>query len=142
MPHAPITEDRSAAEAIFDALAQGGVRHVLGLSGGLTGRLWRVLYKHPVIRAVQVREESVGTVMAEAFGRSTGQPIVVMGQGEWIAGDAGPGFMEAFLGASPMILLTEMTDGGPFSTTRRTRPARVTMAPGTFGVLFPGPPNG
>ena len=115
MPHAPITEDRSAAEAIFDALAQGGVRHVLGLSGGLTGRLWRVLYQHPVIRAVQVREESVGTVMAEAFGRSTGQPIVVMGQGEWIVGDAGPGFMEAFLGASPMILLTEMTDGGPFS---------------------------
>src|SRR5688572_24799603 len=110
MAHAPITQERSVPEAIFDALAEGGVRYVLGLSGGLTGRLWRALYKHPVIRAVVVREESVGTVMAEAYGRMTGQPIVVMGQGEWIAGNAGPGYMEAFLGASPMILLTEMTD--------------------------------
>lgn len=108
-------EERSAPEAIFDVLAEGGIRHVLGLSGGLTGRLWRALYQHPTIRAVQVREESVGTVMAEAHGRITGQPLVVLGQGQWIVGDAGPGYLEALLGASPMIILTEMTDGGSLS---------------------------
>ena len=115
MAHLPIAEERTAPEAILDALEQGGVRYVLGLSGGLTGRLWRALYQHPTIRAVQVREESVGTVMAEAYGRSTGQPIVVMGQGQWITGNAGQGYLEALLGASPMVLLTEMTDGGTFS---------------------------
>ena len=44
------TDHRGTAalpEAIFDALAQGRSQDVLGLSGGLTGRLWRVLYKHP-----------------------------------------------------------------------------------------------
>ncbi|MBW8825791.1 MAG: thiamine pyrophosphate-binding protein [Acidobacteria bacterium] len=115
MVHARITRQRSVPEAIFDALAEGGVRYVLGLSGGLTGRLWKALYEHPTIQAIQVREESVGTKMAEAYGRSTGQPIVVMGQGEWITGNAGAGYLEALLGASPMILLTEMTDGDTLS---------------------------
>jgi acetolactate synthase-1/2/3 large subunit len=111
----PIARERSTPEAIFDVLEEAGVRYVLGLSGGLTGKLWKALYRHPTIRAIQVREESVGTVMAEAYGRLTGQPLVVMGQGEWIVGDAGPGYLEALLGASPMIILTEMTDGGALS---------------------------
>ena len=38
-----------------------------------------------------------------------------MGQGEWIAGNAGQGFLEALLGSSPLLILTEMSDGGPLS---------------------------
>ena len=64
---------------------------------------------------VQVREESIGSTMAEAYGRYRGQPIVVMGQGEWIAGNAGQGFMEAHLGCAPMLILTDLTDGGVLS---------------------------
>ena len=53
--------------------------------------------------------------MAEAYGRLTGRPLVVMGQGEWIAGNAGQGFLEALLGSSPIVILTEMSDGGALS---------------------------
>ena len=38
-----------------------------------------------------------------------------MGQGEWIAGNAGQGFLEAMLGSSPIVILTEMSDGGALS---------------------------
>ncbi len=115
MKFQPIAEERPVAEAIITALAEGGVRYVLGMPGGLTGPLWRALHGHPIIRAIQVREESIGSLMAEAYGRFTGQPAVVMGQGEWIAGNAGQGYMEAVLGSSPVIILTEMSDGGSLS---------------------------
>lgn len=115
MRFAPIVDERSAADAVIDALVAGGVRFVLGMPGGLTGPLWSALYEHPVIRAIQVREESIGASMAEALGRATGQPAVVMGQGEWIAGNAGQGFLEALLGCSPVLVLTEMSDGGSLS---------------------------
>jgi acetolactate synthase-1/2/3 large subunit len=115
MKYSPITEEREAAQAVITALAEGGVKYVLGMPGGLTGPLWRALHQHPVVRALQVREESIGALMAEAYGRFTGEPAVVMGQGEWIAGNAGQGYMEALLGASPLIVLTEMSDGASLS---------------------------
>ena len=88
-------------DAIVAALAEAGVEYVLGMPGGYTGTLFSSLHDHPTIRVVQVREESIGSAMAEAYGRTTGQPVVVMGQGEWIAGNAGQGFLEALLGSSP-----------------------------------------
>ncbi len=115
MKFQPIAEERPVSEAIITALAEGGVRYVLGMPGGLTGPLWRSLHNHPIIRAIQVREESIGALMAEAYGRFTGEPAVVMGQGEWIAGNAGQGYMEALLGSSPLLILTEMSDGGALS---------------------------
>ena len=115
MKYLPITEERYASDAVITALAEGGVRYVLGMPGGLTGPLWRAMYRHPVIRAIQVREESIGALMAEAYGRFTGQPAVVMGQGEWIAGNAGQGYLEALLGSSPLVILTEMSDGASLS---------------------------
>jgi acetolactate synthase-1/2/3 large subunit len=102
-------------EAIVQALADGGVEYVFGMPGGYTGGIFEALFEHPTIKVVQVREESIGSTMAEAYGRLTGKPVVVMGQGEWIAGNAGQGFLEALLGASPMLILTEMSDNGPLS---------------------------
>ena len=61
MKYQPITEERSVSpNAIIDALAEGGVRYVLGMPGGLTGPPRRALYQHPVTGAIQVREESIG----------------------------------------------------------------------------------
>ena len=59
------------------ALAEGGVRYVLGMPGGLTGSVWKALHEHPTIRPIQVREESIGALMADAYGRMTGEPVVV-----------------------------------------------------------------
>lgn len=115
MTQTPLDHELPVADAIVAALAEGGVRYVLGMPGGLTGSLWKALHEHPTIRAIQVREESIGSTMAEAYGRMTGDPVVVMGQGEWIVGNAGQGYMEALLGSSPMVVLTEMSDGGALS---------------------------
>jgi acetolactate synthase-1/2/3 large subunit len=111
----PLQTELQVGEAIVWALAEAGVGHVLTLPGGYTGPILEALHDHPSIRVLQVREESIGTTMAEAYGRLTGRPIVVLGQGQWIAGNAGQGLLEALLGASPIVVLTEMTDGGPFS---------------------------
>ena len=110
-----LSEDVHVTEAIVNVLAEAGVAYVLGMPGGYTGPLFTALHEHPSIRVVQVREEAIGSTMAEAYGRMTGQPLVVMGQGEWIAGNAGQGFMEALLGSSPMLILTEMSDNGSLS---------------------------
>jgi acetolactate synthase-1/2/3 large subunit len=107
--------DRRVADAIVTVLAEAGVDAVLGMPGGYTGGLFSALHGHPTIRTVQVREESIGSAMAEAYGRLTGRPLVVMGQGEWIAGNAGQGFLEALMGSSPVVILTEMSDGGALS---------------------------
>jgi acetolactate synthase I/II/III large subunit len=111
----PVRDERRVADAIVAALAEAGVEYVLGMPGGYTGGIFSSLHDHPSIRTIQVREESIGSAMAEAYGRLTGRPLVVMGQGEWIAGNAGQGFMEALLGSSPVVILTDMTDGGPLS---------------------------
>ena len=113
--HRPITEERRTTDAIVDALAQGGVRHVFGMPGGHTMGLFVALHDHPTIRVVLVREESIGSMAAEAYGRLSGEPVVVMGQGEWILGNAGQGLIEALLGSSPVVVLTEMTEGATLS---------------------------
>ncbi|MCU1502478.1 MAG: hypothetical protein JWM12_1832 [Ilumatobacteraceae bacterium] len=115
MTTSSLQEERRVADAIVDVLAEAGVEFVLGMPGGYTGSIFSALHEHPTIRTIQVREESIGSTMAEAYGRLTGRPLVVMGQGEWIAGNAGQGFLEALLGCSPIVILTEMSDGGALS---------------------------
>src|SRR3954452_15396132 len=110
-----IEGERRVADAIVQVLDEAGVEFVLGMPGGYTGPLFSSLHEHPRIRTIQVREESIGSTMAEAYGRLRGRPLVVMGQGEWIAGNAGQGFLEALLGSSPLVILTEMSDGGALS---------------------------
>lgn len=110
-----LNSETAVADAIVAALADAGVEHVLGIPGGITGPIWRALHEHPTIRVVLVREESLGSYMAESMGRLSGRPAVIMGQGEWIIGNAGQGYMESLMGSSPMIILTEMSDGGALS---------------------------
>jgi acetolactate synthase-1/2/3 large subunit len=61
-----------------------------------------------------VRHEQVGSIMAEMYGRLTGRPGVVMGQGIFLACNALFGTLEAVKGASPMLLLADFTDMAPF----------------------------
>lgn len=104
-----------APEAIVDVLVDAGVRYVFGLSGGHTGRIFAALEKRQdVIRTLLVREESLGSVMAETVGRMTGVPGVVLGQGPWILGNGLLGTIEAKLSSSPMLLLTDFSDTPPF----------------------------
>ncbi len=66
------------------------------------------------IQTILVRHEQVGSIMAEMYGRLTGKPGVVMGQGIFLACNALFGTLEAVKGASPMLLLGDFTDMAPF----------------------------
>lgn len=106
----------TGAQAVAHVIASMDNPTVYGIPGGYTVQIFDAL--HFVRDRVQthlVREESLATVMAEAQGRLTGKPAVVIGQGAWVLGNAGIGIMEAHLGCSPMVILIDSTDGGTFS---------------------------
>ncbi len=113
----PLSEvDVAVPEAVVRVLVELGVDTVFGMPGGLMMRLYDALHDHTdQIRPVLVRQESIGTIMADVYGRLTGRPGVATGQGAWLLGSASTGTLEAFLSGSPMLLLTEMTDGAPYS---------------------------
>src|SRR5205085_6427533 len=106
----------SGAEGICRVLEEAGVDLVLGIPGGDIMALFDALYDHRAkIRTLLVRDESQAAIMAEAYGRWTGRPAAVIGQGAWILAKAGMGTLEAFTGASPMLLLTDLSDRTPFA---------------------------
>ncbi len=103
-------------EAIARVLEQAGVEFVFGMPGGRTGVIFTALHGHQShIRCVLVREEGLGAVMADAYGRLTGRPAVVMGQAAFMLTNAGMGIVEAYLAGSPMLILSDLSDGAPFS---------------------------
>jgi acetolactate synthase-1/2/3 large subunit len=105
-----------ARENICDVLIEGGIDHVFGIPGGGTIPIWNALYdRQDKIRAVLARHEQAASCMADLYGRVTGKPAVLMGQGAFVASSGGFGILEAYLSGSPMIVLTDTSDGETFS---------------------------
>jgi acetolactate synthase I/II/III large subunit len=117
MPAKPLLDsDVPVVEAIIRALEDAGVDTVFGMSGGNTGRIFSQLAFHTdSIRTVLVRNEAHATSAAEAYTRATGKVAVAMGQGSWLLGQGIVGTLEALFGATPMILLGDLSDGAPYS---------------------------
>jgi acetolactate synthase-1/2/3 large subunit len=110
------TSPMTGAYAVASVLARMDDPVVFGIPGGYTMQIFDGIHAHgDTIRTFLVREESLATIMAEAHGRMTGRPAVVIGQGAWVLGNAGIGIMEALLGCSPMVILIDATDHGSFS---------------------------
>src|SRR5262245_18012323 len=112
-------ESRRSAEmpvphALVRVLEEAQIEFVFGMPGGDTGRIFDALHDSTKIRTVLVRHEQVGSIMAEMYGRLTGKPGVVMGQGIFLACNALLGPLEALKGGSPMLLLGDFTDMAPF----------------------------
>jgi len=109
-------EDVSVCEGIVRVLEEVGIDMVFCISGGHMGNLVDALYDHQsTIRTILVRHESLASVMAEVYGRLTGKPGVAIGQGAFMVANALLGTLEAHLGSSPMLLLTDLSDQAPFS---------------------------
>jgi acetolactate synthase-1/2/3 large subunit len=109
-------KDVSVAEAIVQVLEETGIDMVFGIIGGNMGHIYNALYDHQsTIRAVLVRHESLASVMAEVYGRLTGKPGVAIGQGGFMLANGLLGTIEAHLGSSPMLILSELSDQAPFS---------------------------
>ena len=109
-----IPEEIDVPHAIVRVLEEAGIQFVFGMPGGDTGRIFDALHDSKTIQTVLVRHEQVGSIMAEMYGRLTGKPGVVMGQGIFLACNALFGTLEAVKGASPMLLLGDFTDMAPF----------------------------
>lgn len=110
------TPNSTGAQGVAHVVASLQDPVLFGLPGGHTVEIFDALRDlGGDVQAVLVREESLGTVMAEAYGRFTDRPAVVMAQGAWILGAGGIGIMEAHLGASPMVILLDATEGGSYS---------------------------
>ena len=102
-----------AHELIVKALEEGGVDHVFGIPGGGTGEIYGSLYGlEGRIRTILTRHEQTAAIMADAYGRATGKPAAIRGQGVFMGSNAAFGIMEAFTSSSPMIVLTDTSDGG------------------------------
>ena len=102
----------TASELIVQTLEEAGVEYVFGIPGGGTGQIFQLLHgKEDRIKTILVRHEQTAGIMADAYGRATGKPAVVMGQGLFIGSNASFGIMEAMLSSSPMLVLTDTSDG-------------------------------
>jgi acetolactate synthase-1/2/3 large subunit len=109
-----IPDEIDVPHAVVRVLEEAGIQFVFGMPGGDTGRIFDALYDSKEVRTILVRHEQVGAIMAEMYGRLTGKPGVVMGQGVFLACNALFGALEAVKGASPMLLLGDFTDMAPF----------------------------
>ena len=103
----------TANELIVQSLEEAGVEYVFGIPGGGTGQIYNLLYdKSDRIKTILVRHEQAAAIMADAYGRATGKPAAIMGQGLFMGSNASFGIMEAMLSSSPMLVLTDTSDGG------------------------------
>lgn len=109
------SEITSVPEALALTFEAGGVELALGICSGLTTPFFEALYAKTNIRTIQVRQEILGALAGNAYGRLTAKPIVLSGEGEFILGTGTQGIIESLLGSTPMVILTEMFDGGKMS---------------------------
>lgn len=104
----------TTAERIVEVLAANGVDRVFGYPGGRVIEVFEALAESD-IEVIRPRDERQAAVMAECYGRTTGRPGVVMGQGPWIGSLGAMGLMEARLGSSPVVAITEASERGEFA---------------------------
>ena len=120
----------SASEMIVQTLEEAGIEYVFGIPGGGTGQIFQILEsKQDRIKTILVRHEQVAAIMADAYGRASGKPAAIMGQGLFIGSNATFGIMEAMLSSSPMLVITDTSDGGAAQ-----RPANQSGA-GEYGSI-------
>ncbi|MFC4437234.1 MULTISPECIES: thiamine pyrophosphate-binding protein [Natrialbaceae] len=113
----------TTAAALVDTLEELGVEYVFGYPGGRVIELLEHLPESEV-DLVRPRDEREASVMAEMHGRLTGTPGVLAGQGPWIGSLGMIGQMEARLSSSPMVVLTEASERGEYSTLAPYQQAR------------------
>ena len=113
----------STAATIVATLEELDVEYVFGYPGGRVIELLEFLPDSD-IQVVRPRDEREASVMAEMHGRLTGTPGVLTGQGPWVGSLGMMGQMEGRLASSPMVVLTEASERGEYSTLAPYQQAR------------------
>ena len=114
-PHLLSETIMQTASKLVSELESLDVEYVFGYPGGRVIELFEALTDSS-IDVVRPRDEREASVMAEIHGRYHGTPGILMGQGPWIGSLGAVGQMEARLGSSPMVTLTEASERGEYST--------------------------
>jgi hypothetical protein len=74
-----------ACQQMCEVLIEAGIDHVFGIPGGGTSPLFNAIHDHrDKIRFILTRHEQAASIMADVYGRLTGKPGVVLGQGVFI----------------------------------------------------------
>jgi acetolactate synthase-1/2/3 large subunit len=113
----------STAATLVATLEELDVEYVFGYPGGRVIELLEYL-PESAVEVIRPRDEREASVMAEMYGRLTGSPGVLTGQGPWIGSLGMMGQMEATLSSSPMVVLTEASERGEYSTLAPYQQAR------------------
>ncbi|MFC7072659.1 thiamine pyrophosphate-binding protein [Halovenus rubra] len=113
----------STAASLVATLEELDVEYVFGYPGGRVIELLEYLPESDV-DVIRPRDEREASVMAEMYGRLTGKPGVLTGQGPWIGSLGMMGQMEARLASSPLVALTEASERGEYSTLAPYQQAR------------------
>ncbi|EMA40732.1 thiamine pyrophosphate-dependent enzyme, possible carboligase or decarboxylase [Halococcus morrhuae DSM 1307] len=108
---------------IVRTLERLDVEYLFGYPGGRAIELLEALAES-TIEVVRPRDEREASVMAEMHGRLHRKPGVLTGQGPWIGSIGAIGQLEARLGSSPMVVLTEASERGEYSTLAPYQQAR------------------
>ncbi len=94
-----------------NTLIEAGIDHVFGMPGGNTPFLFDGLFeKRDKIRTVLARHEGGAACMADMYGRITGKPALLMGQGAWIGTSGGYGIIESYMAGVPMLIIGDTSD--------------------------------
>ncbi|MBI4963263.1 MAG: thiamine pyrophosphate-binding protein [Desulfomonile tiedjei] len=102
-------------DLIARSIVDAGITHVFIYPGGITIPFINAFYDYrDSVSVIVTRNEQTASCMANAYGRMTGKPGVVICQGPYGISTALFGLNEAALGSAPMVLITDITDFGVF----------------------------
>nr|WP_256401616.1 thiamine pyrophosphate-binding protein [Haloarchaeobius litoreus] len=113
----------TVSHQIVQTLEDLDVEYLFGYPGGRAIELLEALVDSD-IEVVRPRDEREASVMAEFYGRYHQEPGVFTGQGPWVGSIGAIGQMEASLGSSPMVAITEASERGDYSTLAPYQQAR------------------
>jgi acetolactate synthase I/II/III large subunit len=101
-----MTEERSGADILIEALVDCGVELVFGYPGGAVLPIYDALFRTGKIRHILVRHEQAATHAAEGYARATGKPGVVLVTSGPGATNAVTGITDALMDSIPMVVIT------------------------------------
>jgi acetolactate synthase-1/2/3 large subunit len=101
-----MTQERSGADILVEALCDLGVDVVFGYPGGAVLPIYDALFRSKRIKHILVRHEQAATHAAEGYARSTGKPGVVLVTSGPGATNAVTGITDALMDSIPMVVIT------------------------------------
>jgi len=107
---------QSVSQRIIQTLIEAGIEYVFTMPGGGMNRIFDALYDYrDKIKVILTRNEQTASCMAEMYGRLTGKPGVLVGQGPFVGSAGLFGMMEGYLTSTPMLAITDVTEYADFA---------------------------